>query len=565
MPYQRVLLQLSIFLAIVLAGLAALLTAEAACATWLPGDTLWTLRHVIETVLARIAGTAPEGGAFCTAGGGVATVLDAAGWYLPVLGGVLLAQGLYEWWRHDLLRAFLVWRGRHALVLGDGADLAPLAGPLRKAGSLLLVGRDRRGLEDIRRGFWRLSSCTADGPPARFGAGRARSILAVSRSDVANLNFVERLKLANADLPPVTLRIENAAIRAAQRTGGTGIEEISLDQTMFRTGARLGDPGRLFAAGAYPAHIVFVGAGPRLGELALHLAAFGYGLERAMPRFSIVSTAGAGTLPVVERLRAAGGVADLRFASIDRADAVALERTLATLIADTDAIAAIHCIDQSPGEALASALVAAATLALLKPAHAPPVIAYASAGEDVPDAAIDAGVIVVAAENLATVIAENDRRDRVARAVHEAYLAHQQAQATGEFGTAPAERPWDALAMAFRDDNRAVADHIDHMLMASGLTRRPSTAAPVMLDADQIERMSAMAHARWMAGRLLGGWRYGPERSEPLRLHPSLVPYDALSDVEKDKDRQQIRAIPHILAILGEEIGQAHQAIGEST
>jgi ryanodine receptor 2 len=33
------------------------------------------------------------------------------------------------------------------------------------------------------------------------------------------------------------------------------------------------------------------------------------------------------------------------------------------------------------------------------------------------------------------------------------------------------------------------------------------------------------------------GWTYGPERSDALKHHPCLVPYDDLPEVEKAYDR----------------------------
>ena len=43
-------------------------------------------------------------------------------------------------------------------------------------------------------------------------------------------------------------------------------------------------------------------------------------------------------------------------------------------------------------------------------------------------------------------------------------------------------------------------------------------------------------HESWMSGYLKMGWRYG-ERYEPeRRLHPDLVPYSELGQLERDKD-----------------------------
>lgn len=52
------------------------------------------------------------------------------------------------------------------------------------------------------------------------------------------------------------------------------------------------------------------------------------------------------------------------------------------------------------------------------------------------------------------------------------------------------------------------------------------------------EKLAKNVHEVWAAGRLSEGWTWGPERSDQLRTHPCLVPYEALSEEEKDYDRR---------------------------
>jgi hypothetical protein len=51
-----------------------------------------------------------------------------------------------------------------------------------------------------------------------------------------------------------------------------------------------------------------------------------------------------------------------------------------------------------------------------------------------------------------------------------------------------------------------------------------------------------------MAARLVRGWKLGP-RDDARLLHPSLVPYAALPEAEKKKDRDQVRVLPDVLAL----------------
>ena len=52
-----------------------------------------------------------------------------------------------------------------------------------------------------------------------------------------------------------------------------------------------------------------------------------------------------------------------------------------------------------------------------------------------------------------------------------------------------------------------------------------------------VEDMAKNVHEVWAHSRLSQGWTYGPERSDALKQHPCLVPYEDLPEVEKDYDR----------------------------
>jgi len=52
------------------------------------------------------------------------------------------------------------------------------------------------------------------------------------------------------------------------------------------------------------------------------------------------------------------------------------------------------------------------------------------------------------------------------------------------------------------------------------------------------EAMARNVHDVWMRGRIEQGWAYGPQRDDEKKTHPCLVPYDQLSECEKDYDRR---------------------------
>lgn len=52
-----------------------------------------------------------------------------------------------------------------------------------------------------------------------------------------------------------------------------------------------------------------------------------------------------------------------------------------------------------------------------------------------------------------------------------------------------------------------------------------------------VEKLAASTHDNWARGRMNEGWSYGPSRNDELKLHPGLVPYEELSESEKEYDR----------------------------
>jgi RyR domain len=69
-----------------------------------------------------------------------------------------------------------------------------------------------------------------------------------------------------------------------------------------------------------------------------------------------------------------------------------------------------------------------------------------------------------------------------------------------------------------------------------------------------VERLAENNHDHWALKRLEEGWRYGPKRDDAEQTHPGLVPYDELSETEKEYDRKTVvEAIKAIIA-LGYEV-----------
>lgn len=65
-----------------------------------------------------------------------------------------------------------------------------------------------------------------------------------------------------------------------------------------------------------------------------------------------------------------------------------------------------------------------------------------------------------------------------------------------------------------------------------------------------VGEMAKNVHEVWAQTRISQGWTYGEERNDAEKKHPCLVPYDELSEEEKEYDRNtSIETIKLILKL----------------
>ena len=71
---------------------------------------------------------------------------------------------------------------------------------------------------------------------------------------------------------------------------------------------------------------------------------------------------------------------------------------------------------------------------------------------------------------------------------------------------------------------------------------------------DLVEKMARNVHEVWAQSRIIQGWTWGPERSDALKHHPCLVPYEDLPEVEKAYDRDTALGTLKLICKLGFKI-----------
>ena len=71
-------------------------------------------------------------------------------------------------------------------------------------------------------------------------------------------------------------------------------------------------------------------------------------------------------------------------------------------------------------------------------------------------------------------------------------------------------------------------------------TPQPIDLSEVKLPDDLLmltEQLARNIHEVWAQSRVSQGWKYGPKRDDDLKTHPGIVPYEDLTEQEKQYDR----------------------------
>lgn len=138
------------------------------------------------------------------------------------------------------------------------------------------------------------------------------------------------------------------------------------------------------------------------------------------------------------------------------------------------------------------------------------------------------------------------QREQLAQLVHGVY---EQRAVDEKKRTFP--ESWDAAPEVYRESNRQFVDHF-HLKLAHlgwrlvnrpGDHSQPTKQSLPEIDVSTANVLAQMEHSRWVAERLMGGWRYVPrpatdreiEANKQRKLHHDLVPWDQLgSDQQID-------------------------------
>lgn len=450
---------------------------------------------------------------------------------------------------------------RHVVVCGLGRKGAALARSLRAHG-LRVVAVEHDAENDL------VLTCRSAGVPVLIGDGTDIDVL--RRAGVGRAAFLVALcgrSSVNAQVATVAHDLIQGPGRALTCMAHVGEPELAqLLQTRFpatdtaptfrleffdlyaRAARVLLQRRPPFAADGRPPHLLVVGFG-RLGSRLVVEAARSWRLAGHTDglRVSVVD-------PSAEQL-----VTATLAAHPEVSDVADLHVT--DLPADPTVSSAYVCLGDE-AQALQTALEVHRSLA----DPATPVTVRAETLEGIPTLLSTAGPEFSTLRGFAMLDETCDAdllfggfTETLAQMLHTRYLATREAQGWRHGPrdqtrrTHPALVPWTDLPAEFKDANRDQAAHTWTKLAHVGYELAELTdwdRATFTFDDDEVEELARLEHERWSAYQRRTVSRLPWRR----RQHPDLVPWERLSEDEREVDRAFVRSLPPLLAQLGYQV-----------
>lgn len=90
-------------------------------------------------------------------------------------------------------------------------------------------------------------------------------------------------------------------------------------------------------------------------------------------------------------------------------------------------------------------------------------------------------------------------------------------------------------------------------------TPNPINTSDVVLSDELLkltERIAENVHEVWAKGRIADGWTYGEQRDDTKKQTPCLVPYNELTESEKEYDRNTAMETLKLIIKLGYKIAE---------
>jgi voltage-gated potassium channel Kch len=510
---------------------------------------------------------------------GVPWQLEVARVLAPVTTAYAAVRALVALFREHLRISALRFLDEHVVVAGLGTKGFQLARSLREAGARVVAIEQAEGAVAIegcrQRGIPVLRGDAADDRVlGRTRLHRARHLVVCCGDDGVNTDvaFAARRLAADRSGDPLLafVAIDNtdlwqlAKAHGLARHGDTTIrlEPFSVVETAARLLLEQFPPLPPADEGAQPPHVLVVGSGSMAKSLVLRIAGVYQRTQRQGDKIALITLADPGASSVTGQLldrhpdlnracRLIPKNADVAAGDLARSDQLDPVVTTAYVCLDNDA------------EALAAGLALLA-LSELRDARIVLTVESGSGGVAAAVRGQRAGVAPLATfgrldSALTPQLLLRGTTEVLARAKHEQYIRDEHRRGVDSSANEAAV-PWDELPENLKRSNRLFADSVWTKLEAAGCLLVPAPLADpdfvsLPLTDAEVEEMAIAEHDRWSHDMIKDGWRLtqGPKNSAE-KHHPDLIPWEALSEEARDKDREAITGLPGILASAGFEM-----------
>ena len=153
-----------------------------------------------------------------------------------------------------------------------------------------------------------------------------------------------------------------------------------------------------------------------------------------------------------------------------------------------------------------------------------------------------------------------DLLDDLGRGVHEKWLAGELENGGHLLDEAPRFCHWADLPDEWRLESLHQAADIKRKLKSIGALIVPKAKADddFRFSREEATLLACQEHERWKASKEARGYRYGEHRDEAHKIHELLLPWDELDSDARQKNIEEIDAIPELLGECGLRIQREH-------
>lgn len=131
----------------------------------------------------------------------------------------------------------------------------------------------------------------------------------------------------------------------------------------------------------------------------------------------------------------------------------------------------------------------------------------------------------------------------LAKMSHQMYLEAELAKTPNK--DLQAVTDWENLSETYKKSNIAqIQYHVERFNDFNiGIRQKSPDSSEFTFKDEDLLRLAMAEHERWCKERIADGWVYGEKRDNEKKIHPSLVPWEQLSEEEKQKDVDAILRI----------------------